>query len=75
MSAKSNNEGCGLGRRDEALLQPVKVSKRYQVGGLREPRYEAGIKPGDVMVPPITNGVLQYVPVRAVRVPGQSLAG
>ncbi len=32
---ETNNEGCGLGSRAEALLQAVKVSKGYQVEGFR----------------------------------------
>jgi AbrB family looped-hinge helix DNA binding protein len=48
-------------------MEMVKVSKRYQVLIPEGLRREAGIRSGDRMVAILTNGILQYVPVRAMR--------
>ncbi len=48
-------------------MEMVKVSKRYQVPIPKMLRRETGIRPGDRMVVIVKNGILQYVPVRAMR--------
>ncbi len=48
-------------------MEIVKVSKKYQVPIPEKLRRETGIKPGDRMVAIVKNGILQYVPVRAMR--------
>ena len=48
-------------------MENVRVSKKYQVVIPEKLRSEAGIKPGDMMIAILKNGVLQYVPVRPLR--------
>ena len=48
-------------------MQTVKVSRKYQVVIPEKLREEAGIHAGDKMVAIVKNGILQYVPVRPLR--------
>ena len=48
-------------------MENVKVSRKYQVVIPEKLRHEAGIRPGDMMVAIVKNGILQYVPVRPLR--------
>ena len=56
-------------------METVKVSRKYQVVIPEKLRQEAHIKPGDKMVAIAKHGILQYVPVRPLRMTRGMLAG
>ncbi|MDG6898226.1 MAG: AbrB/MazE/SpoVT family DNA-binding domain-containing protein [Nitrososphaerota archaeon] len=48
-------------------MDMVKVSSKYQVVIPEKIRREANISPGDRMMVIVKHGVLQYIPVRALK--------
>jgi AbrB family looped-hinge helix DNA binding protein len=48
-------------------METVTVSKKYQVVIPEKIRKEGNIRPGDKMVAIAKHGILQYVPVRALK--------
>ena len=48
-------------------METVKVSRKYQVVIPEKLREQANIRPGDKMIAIAKHGILQYVPVRALK--------
>jgi AbrB family looped-hinge helix DNA binding protein len=48
-------------------MEPVTVSKKYQVVIPEKIRKKAGIKPGDKMVAITKHGIIQYIPVYPIK--------
>jgi AbrB family looped-hinge helix DNA binding protein len=48
-------------------MEPVTVSKKYQVVIPEKLRKKAGIKPGDKMVAITKHGIIQYIPVCPIK--------
>jgi AbrB family looped-hinge helix DNA binding protein len=48
-------------------MEPVTVSKKYQVVIPEKLRKRAGIKPGNKMVAIIKHGIIQYIPVCPIK--------
>lgn len=48
-------------------METVTVSKKYQIVIPEKLRKKAGIKPGDKMVAIAKHGIIQYIPVRAIK--------
>jgi AbrB family looped-hinge helix DNA binding protein len=56
-------------------METVKVSRKCQVVIPEKLREEVHIKPGDTMIAIAKHGILQYVPVRPMKMTKSMLAG